>query len=269
MVPETVPVYGQTKCSCAWGDAACIIPWNVYVFSGDVSILEDQFDSMKDWVDYIRTVDGEHHGWRQMFHYGDWLALDRAGASEGNAYGATDEGYVADVYYAASADIVAKAADILGRKEEAGEYRALADRQWQEVRREYFTSTGRCAVKTQTGLLLALKYHISSDEEKTRQMLKKLLRDSGNKLNTGFVGTPLLCNVLTDNGMTDAAYRLLLNEEYPGWLREVKLGATTIWERWNSLGEDGKVSSTGMNSFNHYAYGAILEWMFRHVAALT
>lgn len=268
MVPETVPVYGQTKCSCAWGDAACIIPWNVYMFSGDVSILEDQFDSMKDWVDYIRTVDGEHHGWRQMFHYGDWLALDRAGASEGNAYGATDEGYVADVYYAASADIVAKAADILGRKEEAGEYRALADRQWQEVRREYFTSTGRCAVKTQTGLLLALKYHISSDEEKTRQMLKKLLRDSGNKLNTGFVGTPLLCNVLTDNGMTDAAYRLLLNEEYPGWLREVKLGATTIWERWNSLGEDGKVSSTGMNSFNHYAYGAILEWMFRHVGGI-
>ena len=166
------------------------------------------------------------------------------------------------------ADIVAKAADILGRKEEAGEYRALADRQWQEVRREYFTSTGRCAVKTQTGLLLALKYHISSDEEKTRQMLKKLLRDSGNKLNTGFVGTPLLCNVLTDNGMTDAAYRLLLNEEYPGWLREVKLGATTIWERWNSLGEDGKVSSTGMNSFNHYAYGAILEWMFRHVGGI-
>ena len=120
------------------------------------------------------------------------------------------------------------------------------------VKEEYFTPTGRCAEKTQTGLLLALKYHLSEDEELTREMLKKLFRESRNKLNTGFVGTSLLCNVLTDNGMTDTAYRLLLNEEYPGWLHEVKLGATTVWERWNSLDEDGKISSTGMNSLNHY-----------------
>lgn len=134
------------------------------------------------------------------------------------------------------------------------------------VKEEYFTSTGRCAVKTQTGLILALKYHLSENEELTKQMMKKLLRDNKNKLNTGFVGTPLLCNVLTDHGMTDAAYRLLLNEEYPGWLYEVKLGATTVWERWNSLDENGHVSSTGMNSLNHYSYGAVLEWIFRHAA---
>ena len=132
-------------------------------------------------------------------------------------------------------------------------------------KRRIFYPDGRCAEKTQTGLLLALKYHLSEDEELTREMLKKLFRESRNKLNTGFVGTSLLCNVLTDNGMTDTAYRLLLNEEYPGWLHEVKLGATTVWERWNSLDEDGKISSTGMNSLNHYSYGAILEWMFRHV----
>ena len=98
MVPEVVPTFGPSKCSCAWGDAACIVPWNVYLFSGDAAILEQQFDSMKAWVDYIRKVDGEHHGWRHSFHYGDWLALDRVGAAAGNVYGATDEGYIADIY---------------------------------------------------------------------------------------------------------------------------------------------------------------------------
>lgn len=268
MVPETVPSCGSVKCSSVWGDAACIIPWNVYLFSGDTSILKDQLDSMKAWIDYIQKIDGDNHGWRQAFHYGDWLALDRPNASASNVYGATEEAYVADVYYAASAEITAKAADILGKPEEAALYRQIADRQWQVVRREYFTSTGRCAINTQTGLLLALKYHLSSDEEKTRQMLKKQLRNSGNKLNTGFVGTPLLCNVLTDNGFDDMAFHLLLNEEYPGWLREVKLGATTVWERWNSLDEDGRISGTGMNSLNHYSYGAVLEWMFRHVGGI-
>ena len=190
------------------------------------------------------------------------------GAAAGNVYGATDEGYIADIYYAASAELTAKAAAVLGRKEEEKQYREIAEKQWRVVKEEYFTPTGRCAEKTQTGLLLALKYHLSEDEALTREMLKKLFRERRNKLNTGFVGTSRLCNVLTDNGMTDTAYRLLLNEEYPGWLHEVKLGATTVWERWNSLDEDGKISSTGMNSLNHYSYGAILEWMFRHVGGI-
>ena len=268
MVPEIVPTFGPTKCSCAWGDAACIIPWNVYLFSGDKTILENQIESMKAWVDYIRRIDGDHHGWRQVFHYGDWLALDRTGAAANSVYGATDEAYIADIYYAASAQIVAKAAEVLGLEETRQEYQKIADRQWQVVKEEYFTATGRCAVKTQTGLILALKYHLSENEELTKQMLQKLLRDNKNKLNTGFVGTPLLCNVLTDHGMTDAAYRLLLNKEYPGWLHEVKLGATTVWERWNSLDESGHVSSTGMNSLNHYSYGAVLEWVYRHAAGI-
>lgn len=268
MVPEVVPTFGPSKCSCAWGDAACIIPWNIYLFSGDKTILENQIESMKAWVDYIRKIDGDHHGWRQVFHYGDWLALDRAGAVANSVYGATDEAYIADIYYAASAQIVAKAAAVLGLEETRQNYQAIADRQWQVVKEEYFTATGRCAVKTQTGLVLALKYHLSDNERLTEQMLRKLLRDNKNKLNTGFVGTPLLCNVLTEHGMTDLAYRLLLNEEYPGWLHEVKLGATTVWERWNSLDENGRISSSGMNSLNHYSYGAVLEWIFRHVAGI-
>ena len=268
MVPEIVPTFGPTKCSSAWGDAACIIPWNVYVFSGDRTILENQMESMIAWVDYIRKIDGDRHGWRQGFHYGDWLALDRTGAGANSVYGATDEAYIADIYYAVSAQIVAKAAEVLGLEKIRQEYQEVADRQWQTVKEEYFTGTGRCAVNTQTGLVLALKYHLSKDEDLTRKMLKKLLRQNKNKLNTGFVGTPLLCNVLTDHGMTNEAYRLLLNEEYPGWLHEVKLGATTVWERWNSLDEYGHVSSTGMNSLNHYSYGAVLEWIFRHAAGI-
>ena len=269
MVPEIVPAFDTKKTSCAWGDAACILPWNVYLFSGDKTILEQQIDSMKAWVDYIRKVDGEHHGWRKAFHYGDWLALDRPGAKEGNVYGATDEAYIADIYYAASAQIVAKAAEVLGIPDVKKNYQEIAEHQWKVVKEEYFTATGRCAVKTQTGLALALKYHLSKEEEKARAMLRNLFRQSKYKLNTGFVGTPVLCNVLTENGMTDLAFFLLLNEEYPGWLHEVKLGATTVWERWNSLDENGHVSSTGMNSLNHYSYGAILEWMFRYMAGLN
>lgn len=268
MVPEVVPTFGPSKTSCAWGDAACIIPWNVYLFSGDKTILEQQIDSMKAWVDYIRKADGEHHGWRNSFHYGDWLALDRPGAKEGNVYGATDEAYIADVYYAASAQIVAKAAGVLGKSELQKEYQEIADQQWKVVKDEYFTATGRCAIKTQTGLTLALKYHLSENETMTAKMLKTLFRQNKYKLNTGFIGTPLLCNILTENGMSDIAYQLLLNEEFPGWLYEVKLGATTVWERWNSLDESGHVSSTGMNSLNHYSYGAVLEWVYRHAAGI-
>ncbi len=268
MVPEIIPTFGPTKCSSVWGDAACILPWNVYLFSGDKSILENQFESMMAWVEYIRKIDGEHHGWRNAFHYGDWLALDRPGASDNNVYGATDEAYIADIYYAVSAEILAKTAEVLGMEDVKHKYYLIAEKQWQVVKEEYFTATGRCAVKTQTGLTLALKYHLSKDEEMIKGMLRKLFRENKYKLNTGFVGTPLLCNVLTENGMTDIAYQLLLNEEFPGWLNEVKLGATTVWERWNSLDEKGYISSTGMNSLNHYSYGAILEWMFRHMSGL-
>ena len=126
--------------------------------------------------------------------------------------------------------------------------------------------TGRCCIKTQTALLLTLKYHLSDHEELVKSQLRKLFDDNGGKLRTGFVGTPLMCNILSDHGMDDIAYGLLLNEEYPGWLSEVKLGATTVWERWNSLLPDGTISGITMNSMNHYSYGAVAEWMFRHMA---
>lgn len=267
-VPDVVPSCGVESCACVWGDAACIIPWNLYKFYGDKNILKEQFASMKAWVDYITKTDGDNHGWRYVSHYGDWLALDNMNGDPEQVRGATDEEFIANVYYAASAEIVAKAARILGDVEAEAKYARLAAEQFAEVKREYYSATGRCCVKTQTALLLTLKYSLSENRELTISQLKKLFEQSGDKLLTGFVGTPLLCNVLSDNGMDDLAWKLLLNEDYPGWLREIKLGATTVWERWNSLLDDGTISGTSMNSMNHYAYGSIAEWMFRHVAGL-
>lgn len=265
MVPDVVPSVGVHSCACVWGDASCIIPWNLYKFYGDKQILVEQYESMKGWVDYIRRVDGEDHGWRNVFHYGDWLALDNPSGKNDEFLGGTEEGYIANIYYAASADIVAKAAGILGKEKDAEEYAALSAQQFEEVKKEYFSLTGRCCIKTQTGLLLALKYHLSNNEQLTEEMLRKLFAVNDDKLQTGFTGMPIMCPVLSEHGMNDLAFSLLLNEEYPGWLYEIRLGATTIWERWNSLDESGHISSTGMNSLNHYSYGSIVEWIYRYV----
>ena len=268
-VPDVIPSAGVESTACVWGDAACIIPWNLYLFYGDQSILEDQFDSMRSWVDYIRKVDGDNHGWRYVFHYGDWLALDNPVQGAEQVMGGTDEEFIANLYYAVSALLVAKSAEVLGKETERVKYQKISEEQFDIVKKEYYSATGRCCIKTQTALLLTLKYHLSENEELTKAQLRKLYEDNDGKLKTGFVGTPLMCNVLTEHGMEDIAYGLLLNEEYPGWLSEVKLGATTVWERWNSLLDDGTISGIGMNSMNHYAYGSVLEWMFRHAAGIN
>ena len=183
-------------------------------------------------MDYVRRVDGENHGWRYVFHYGDWLALDNLNQTAEQVMGGTDEEFIANLYYAVSAGLVAKAAQVLGKEQEEREYRALSEEQFEIVRKEYYSVTGRCCIKTQTALLLTLKYKLSGNEELVKSQLRKLYDDNNGKLRTGFVGTPLMCNILSDYGMEDIAYGLLLNEEYPGWLAEVKLGATTVWERW-------------------------------------
>ena len=268
-VPNVVPAFGMEGCSSVWGDAACIIPWNLYMFYGDKTILEEQFTSMKSWVDYIRKVDGDKDGWSNVFHYGDWLALDHPVGKDERMLGGTDEGFIADIYYAVSAGIVAKAAKVIGFEEEAKHYKRISDNQFTKVKESYFSRTGRCCFRTQTALLLTLKYHLSNDEEKIRETLVGLFNESRGKLQTGFVGTPIMCHVLSEQGLNGLAYHLLTNEEFPGWLYEVKLGATTIWERWNSLDENGNISSTGMNSLNHYSYGSIVEWIFRHAAGIN
>jgi alpha-L-rhamnosidase len=273
MVPYVVPAANTPGGgSSAWGDVATILPWNVYEFYGDKAILEQQFESMRAWVDFIRAADEASGGkrlWTVGFHFGDWLALD--GNDPNSPMGGTPEDFIASAYYYHSARLTARAAAVLDRTEEAARYAALADEIKTAIHKEYFTPTGRLAIHTQTGYVLALFMELVPPEFRARviaDLIARLRKDKVH-LRTGFVGTPYLCRVLSNNGANELAYRLLLNEDYPSWLYAVNLGATTIWERWNSLNPDGAVSSTGMNSLNHYAYGAIVEWMYRDVCGLN
>ncbi len=266
MVPNVVPSFDVDGCSSVWGDATTILPMEIWRATGDRTILEEHYPCMLSWVDYITCLDGEDKAWRRSFHFGDWLALDRPGAADATR-GATDEGFIADVYYMNSALLASEAADLLGRTADRDRYLSLADRLKSRILEDFYGEDGLCRIRTQTAMVLSLRYQLG-DEERCAGALRSLLEENGGHLNTGFVGTPLLCDVLSDHGMGDLAVRLLLNEDFPGWLHEVNLGATTVWERWNSLDKDGHFSSTGMNSLNHYAYGSVEGWICRHLAGL-
>ena len=265
-VPDVIPSFGKSSTSAAWGDAACVIPWVLYQYYGDVSILEEQYESMCGWISYIRSVDGDDHGWRRKFHYGDWLAPDASKPEQ--LQGGTEVGFVADVMYLKCVRIVANAAGVLGKGKDAAAHEALAAELLDEIRSEYFTPSGRAAITTQTGLLLAYRYGLSPDPDRIKAQLQSRMKEDDGHLKTGFVGTPLLLPVLSDCGLQDMACDLLLYEEYPGWLYEVKMGATTVWERWNSVGPDGKIAENGMNSLNHYSYGSVAEWICAYAAGL-
>lgn len=270
-VPMVVPsIHMGPGGSAAWADAATIIPWNLYLHSGDVSMLEQQYPSMKMWADYIFRQDEQNGGkrlWNTGFHFGDWLALD--GDDPSLPTGATEPFYVASCYYYLSTLLTAKAAEVLG-KPEAEEYFERARQVKEAIRDEYFTKTGRLALTTQTGYVLALAFGLCPKEFRQRiasDLLARLQKDRG-YLKTGFVGTPYLCQVLSEYGAHEMAFRLLLNEDCPSWLYPVRMGATTIWERWNSVLPDGTMNPEGMNSLNHYAYGSVVEWLYRYVAGI-
>jgi alpha-L-rhamnosidase len=258
--------------ACAWADAGAIIPWTMYDMYGDKSLLEMQYGNMKAWADYIRKIDiekcGDSYLWTYGDHFADWLALDNYHKDE--RFGATDQYFVASAYYYYSVSLTAKAASILGKKKDEKHYKNLAEHIKKAFIDEYYTKTGRLAQETQTALAIVLWLDLIPEGARQRQIdtLMKKLEAEKQHLTTGFVGTPILCPVLTDIGHPEAAYTLLLNEDYPGWLYEVNMGATTIWERWNSVLPDGKISDTGMNSLNHYAYGSIVEWMYRYMGGI-
>lgn len=258
--------------SAAWGDAATVIPWTQYLFYGDNTLLEKQYPVMKDWADYIHSQDekdGASHLWKVGFHFADWLALDNP--DKQSPMGGTDPFFIASAYYYYSVVLTAKAAKVLGKDDEFHKYSLLADQIKTAIQKEYFTPTGRITINTQTALVVALFMNLAPEEHKERitASLKKKLKNNNMHLDTGFVGTPYLCRALSENGANDYAYTLLLNDDYPSWLNEIKLGATTIWERWDSLLPDGKISGTGMNSLNHYAYGSVVEWMYRNMCGLN
>ena len=272
-VPYVVPMSRyELNGACAWGDAAAIIPWVVYVHFGDPYVLKAQYPSMKAWVEYIRGEEERSGGgrlWRTGRHFGDWLALD--GKVDGGVYGSTDPYFLATAYYYYSARLTAKAAGVLAKKEEQERYDTLADEIRQAFYREYYTPSGRLAVDTQTAYAVVTAFGLVPEDfrEQVKKAFFDKMKESAFRLNTGFVGTPYLCPALSDHGFTEKAYGLLLNEEYPGWLYEVKMGATTVWERWNSVLPDGSVSGTGMNSLNHYAYGSIASFLYRYAAGIN
>ncbi len=268
-VPIFVPSYGVKEYSSVWSDAVCIIPWMIYTYYGKLQILRDNYQAMKKWDAFIDKIDEEGLGWREgTFHYGDWLALDNPNIYNKNE-GGTNTGFIAEVYRLNNINIIAKSARLLGYTEEAELYEEKASQKKKEIQMEYFTASGRMAVTTQTAYILALYFDVAPDRAKVVKALVDDLRNRGNKFQTGFTGTPFICRILSAEGYDDLAYRILHNEEFPGWLYSVNLGATTIWERWNSVGPDGMLSSTGMNSLNHYAYGSIGEWMWQTMAGIS
>lgn len=254
--------------SAAWGDAAVICPWTIYEMYGDVRLLAEQYDSMKRWINYIHAQGENPYLWNTGFHFGDWLGLD----SKPDSYiGATDKDFVATAFYAYSVSLTRKAAEVLGQAEDVTYYDNLHDNIVAAFQNEFVTPAGKLAVPTQTAHVLALHFDLldSAARKRTIDQLGKLVADAGNHLTTGFVGTPYLNPVLSDTGHHDLAYTLLFQEDYPSWLYQVTQGATTVWEHWDGIREDGSLWSADMNSFNHYAYGAIGEWLYRYVAGIN
>ena len=285
-VPHVVPdILGQIQTgvqkkpesdahgSCAWGDAATGIPWTMYNFYGDKTLLARQYENMKMWTDWIRKQDETRCGGRRLwtcgFHFADWLALDNP--VQGSSFGGTDPYYVASAYYYFSAETTARAAKALGYEADAAFYAKLAEEIKEAFRKEFFTATGRIAEPTQTAMIMALHMGLVPEEFRERLItdLRNKIKAKDWHLDTGFVGTYYICRTLSDNGMADIAYTLLLNEDLPSWLYEVNMGATTVWERWNSVLPNGLVSDTGMNSMNHYAYGSVVEWMYRYMCGIN
>ena len=269
-VPFVVPnVLGAgAGAACGWADAATIIPWTMYQAYGDKRILEDQYPSMKAWLGYIESV-SKNDLWNTGFHFGDWLFYTMGDDNAGNA-AVTDRYLIAQCFYAYSTQLLINTANVLGKPEDVKKYEALLKRVKDAFLKEYVSPNGRLTSNTQTAYVLALQFDMLPETMRAQaaDRLVANIKQYGTHLTTGFLGTPYLCHVLSRFGHTDIAYQLLLQETYPSWLYPVKMGATTIWERWNGIKPDGSFEVPSMNSFNHYAYGAIGDWMYRVVAGL-
>jgi alpha-L-rhamnosidase len=268
VIPDVLTVPGKPQAgSAAWADAAVIIPWTLYLTYGDTRILERQYDSMARWVAYEQQRAGPDLVWDGDFHFGDWLAFATTRADYPGA--TTGKDLIATAFFAHSTDLLQRTAAILGRKDDAARYAGLLTRIKAAFRREFVTEDARVGENTQTAYAVALQFDLLPEGQRAAAAAR-LARDVRERkhLTTGFVGTPYLCHVLSRYGYLDEAYLLLNRQEYPSWLYPVKQGATTIWERWDGQKPDGSFQSAGMNSFNHYAYGAIGEWMYRVMAGL-
>lgn len=271
-IPHVVPnvLGGNAGGASGWADAGLIVPWSLYESFGDIRILERQYDSMKAWVTYMEERAARNvntYLWEGDFTFGDWLSFNTTRSDYPGAF--TDKDLINTSFFAHSSNLLSKAAGLLGKTEDEAYYADL----YQKIRRafqdEYVTPNRRVMSNTQTSYLLALRFGLLDDNQipVAADHLVGAITLHGH-LTTGFLGTPYLNPILSEHNRNDIAYRLLLRKEYPSWLYPVTMGATTIWERWDGIRPDGTFQDEGMNSFNHYAYGAIGEWLFNTVAGI-
>jgi alpha-L-rhamnosidase len=253
--------------AAGWADAAVIIPWTMFLTYGDTRVLEDQYSSMSKWIEYMRKRAGDDYIWDGDYHFGDWLAFATTRPDYPGATTGTD--LIATAFFAHSTDLMSRIARVLGKNDDAQRYADLFNKISVAFQKEFVTERARVGEGTQTAYVLALQFDLLP--EKLRKVAaERLAREvRGRKhLTTGFLGTPYICHVLSRYGYLEEAYLLLNREDYPSWLYPVKQGATTIWERWDGQKPDGSFQDTGMNSFNHYAYGAVGDWMYGVIAGI-
>ena len=270
VIPAALPAFGGGGPTAAWGDAATVVPTVLFERFGDLGVLADQYPSMRAWADAVLAVAGDSGLWAGQMQLGDWLdpsaPPDKPGAAK------VDGDIVASAYLARSLRQVADAAALLGHDSDAAAYGARAERSRAAFVSEYVTPSGRMMSDAPTAYALALEFDLVTDpalRQALSDRLADLVREGGYRIGTGFVGTPLVTDALTDGGHLAEAERLLLQTECPSWLYPVTMGATTVWERWDSLLPDGSVNPGEMTSFNHYALGAVADWLHRIVAGIA
>ncbi|MFJ9024949.1 family 78 glycoside hydrolase catalytic domain [Streptomyces sp. NPDC102259] len=275
-VPWYVPVipggpqWTPIKPGAAWGDVATLTPWVLYQRFGDLELLRRHFPMGRAWVDLMTRLAGESRLWDTGDQLGDWL--DPIAPPDDPAAGRTDRYLVATAYFAWSARHVQWAARELGYTQVAKDYARLADEVAEAFRARFVLADGRMTSDAPTAYSVALAFGLLTDDQQRQiagDRLAALVLEDDARIATGFVGTPLICDALTDTGHVDVAYRLLTQTACPSWLYPITMGATTIWERWDSLRPDGTLNPGGMTSFNHYALGAVADWMHRVVAGLA
>ncbi|MFY9154208.1 MAG: family 78 glycoside hydrolase catalytic domain [Prolixibacteraceae bacterium] len=268
-VPHVIPdvLHGDGG-STAWADVSVIVPWTTYLSYGDKRILEVQYPSMKAWVDFMKDRAGEKLLWTGDNHFGDWLAFATTRSDYPGA--TTEKDLIATAYFAYSSGLLSKIATIIGKEDDAKTYAQLSENIKKAFVNAFVTPSGRMVSHTQTAYSLALAFDLLPEDLKPKAagFLAADVKKMGH-LTTGFVGTPLLCKTLSDFGYADLAFMLVNRKDYPSWLYPVTQGATTIWERWDGQKPDGTFQDVGMNSFNHYAYGAIGEWLYQYVAGIN
>lgn len=263
-IPHVAPDILRRPGSVAgWADAVVICPWTIYRVYGDTRILEENYDSMQRWIDHQRENATDLI--RPELGFGDWLSVDAVSP----ARAPTPSDLIGTAYFFHTARLMGKIASLLRKEKDAAAFATLAE----EIRRAFLgtfvSEKGRLVGDTQTGYLLAIGFELLDGELHdlaAGRLINLVERDR--HLTTGFLGTPLLCPVLTRLGRTDLAYELLLRREYPSWLYPIDQGATTMWERWNSYTRKDGFGDAAMNSFNHYAYGAIGEWLYAVVGGI-